>query len=113
MSSGPGGLVDLEFAVHVTQLIHRIGFDPRLEVAIEALVDAGLIDPMADPDLRLLSRILVTSRLVTPGGGEPHECSRALVAEVCGHADWPSLLVAHDAARQRIARRWQQVREAT
>ena len=108
---GAGGLVDLEFAVHVTQLIHRIGFDPRLEVAIEALVDAGLIDAQADPDLRLLSRILVTSRLVTPGGGEPHEGSRALVAEVCGHADWASLLEAHDAARQRIAQRWATVKD--
>lgn len=110
---GEGGLVDLEFAVHVTQLIHRTGFDPRLEVAIAALAEAGLIDAQADPDLRLLSRILVTSRLVTPGGGEPHEGSRALVAEVCGHADWASLLEAHDAARQRIATRWKQVREAT
>ncbi len=109
---GEGGLVDLEFAVHVTQLIHRVGFDPRLEVAIEQLVDAGLIDAMADPDLRLLSRILVTSRLVSPGGGEPHEASRALVAEVCGHADWASLLEAHDSARQRIAARWKQVRDA-
>ena len=110
---GEGGLVDLEFAVHVTQLIHRTGFDPRLEVAIATLVDAGLIDAQADPDLRLLSRILVTSRLVTPGGGEPHQASRALVAEVCGHADWASLLEAHDAARQRIAERWKQVKEAT
>ncbi len=108
---GEGGLVDLEFAVHVTQLVHRIGFDPRLEVAIAALVEAGLIDAEADPDLRLLSRILVTSRLVTPGGGVPEPESRVLVAEVCGHADWPSLLEAHDAARQRIASRWKQVRE--
>ncbi|MEO7410907.1 MAG: glutamine-synthetase adenylyltransferase, partial [Sphingomicrobium sp.] len=110
---GAGGLVDLEFAVHVTQLIHHIGFDPRLEVAIAALADGGLIDELADPDLRLLSRILVTSRLVTPGGGVPEPESRALVAEVCGHADWTSLLEAHDAARQRIARRWAEVKEAT
>ncbi|MES2902744.1 MAG: bifunctional [glutamine synthetase] adenylyltransferase/[glutamine synthetase]-adenylyl-L-tyrosine phosphorylase [Pseudomonadota bacterium] len=109
---GPGGLVDLEFAVHVNQLVHRIGFDPRLEIAIGALADAELMDALADPDLRLLSRILVTSRLVTPGGGEPHPESRALVAEVCGHADWASLLEAHDAARQRIAERWKQVKEA-
>ncbi|MDX7324777.1 hypothetical protein, partial [Providencia rettgeri] len=26
----PGGLVDLEFTVHVAQLRHRIGFDPQL-----------------------------------------------------------------------------------
>jgi glutamate-ammonia-ligase adenylyltransferase len=110
---GPGGLVDLEFAVHVLQLIHRTGFDPRLEVAIAALADAGLIDARADADLRLLSRILVTSRLVAPGGEVPQVESRALVAEVCGHADWASLLEAHDAARQRIGLLWAKVRDGT
>ena len=86
-------------------MIHCTGFDPRLEVAIAALVDGGLIDQLADPDLRLLSRILVTSRLVTPGGGEPEPESRALVAEVCGHADWASLLEAHDACAAKDRRR--------
>ena len=33
---GPGGLVDLEFAVHVLQLTRHVGLDPRLEVALEA-----------------------------------------------------------------------------
>ena len=99
---GPGGLVDLEFAVHVLQLSHGLAFDPRLEVAIEALAIAGLINRQPDADLRLLSRILVTSRLVVPGGGVPHSASQALVAEACGYADWASLLEAHDAARQRM-----------
>jgi glutamate-ammonia-ligase adenylyltransferase len=108
---GSGGLVDLEFAVHTLQLVHRIGFDPRLEVAIGALADAGLIDPRADSDLRLLSRILVTSRLVAPGGGVPVEESQGLVADVCGYADWAGLLEAHDAARQRIADLWAQTKE--
>jgi glutamate-ammonia-ligase adenylyltransferase len=110
---GPGGLVDLEFTVHTLQLIHRIGFDPRLEYAIAALAEAGLIDPEADADLRLLSRILVTSRLVAPGGGEPEAESRALVAEVCGLSDWPSLVEAHGEARQRIAKRWNRMKEGT
>ena len=108
---GEGGLVDLEFAVHTLQLIHRTGFDPRLEYAIAALADAGLIDRQADPDLRLLSRILVTSRLVAPGGGVPEVESRALVAEVCGHSDWASLLEAHDAARQRVATLWAKTKD--
>jgi [glutamine synthetase] adenylyltransferase / [glutamine synthetase]-adenylyl-L-tyrosine phosphorylase len=33
------------------------------------------------------------------------------VAEVCGHADWDSLLAAHDAARQRVAALWARVKE--
>ena len=108
---GAGGLVDLEFAVHTLQLTHRIGFDPRLEFAIKALHDAGLIEAQADADLRLLSRILVTSRLVTPSGGVPLPQSQALVAQVCGHPDWQSLLDAHDAARQRIAKLWAKVKD--
>ena len=39
---GPGGLVDLEFAVHVLQLTRHVGLDPRLEVALEALARPSL-----------------------------------------------------------------------
>ena len=108
---GPGGLVDLEFAVHVLQLTGRTGFDPRLEYAIAALVEAGQLTTQADTDLRLLSRILVTMRLVAPDGSVPPPESRPLVAEVCGYPDWEALLEAHDAARQRVAELWAQVRE--
>ena len=108
---GPGGLVDLEFAVHTLQLVHRTGLDPRLEVALGALVEAGHIDAGADPDLRLLSRVLVVLRLVAAEGMEPAAPSQALVAGLCGHADWPSLLAAVATARQRIACRWAAVQE--
>ena len=103
---GPGGLVDLEFAVHTLQLTHRVGLDPRLEQALAELVAAGLIDAGADPDLRLLSRMLVVLRLVAPEGMEPAEQSRALVASLCGHDDWPALVAAIEAARTRISARW-------
>src|SRR4030095_11118215 len=85
---GPGGLVDLEFAVHTLQLTTHVGLDPRLEIALEALVDAGAIDGGADPDLRLLSRMLVVLRLVSAKAMEPAEESRTLVASLCGHEDW-------------------------
>jgi len=107
---GRGGLIDLEFAVHTLQLTHCIGFDPRLEVALEALVEAGLIDEGADPDLRLLSRMLVVLRLVSTRGMEPAEQSRTLVASLCGHVDWPALLAAVDQARQRNSARWAAVK---
>ena len=108
---GEGGLVDLEFTVHTLQLTQRIGLDPRLEVAMAALVEAGLIDEQADPDLRLLSRMLVVLRLVGTQAMEPAEKSRELVATLCDHSDWPSLLAAIDEARQRISARWAKVRE--
>ena len=109
---GPGGLVDLEFAVHTLQLVHGKGLDPRLEHAIEGLAAEGLIDPSYDPDLRLLSRMLVVMRLVAPDSNEPPEKSRNLVAALCGHEGWDSMLAAHDEARQRIATLWKSVREA-
>ena len=109
---GPGGLVDLEFAVHTLQLTSGKGLDPRLEYAIAELAEAGLIDAGFDADLRLLSRMLVVMRLLAPDSAEPPERSRALVASLCGHDSWESLLAAHDAARQRIADLWTQVKEA-
>ena len=108
---GPGGLVDLEFTVHTLQLSNRIGLDPRLEVAIEELAEAGLIDADADPDLRLLSRLLVVLRLVGTQAMEPAEESQELVAALCGYPDWPALLAAIDEARQRTSARWANVRE--
>ena len=108
---GPGGLVDLEFAVHTLQLTTGLGFDPRLECAIAALVDTGHLTMQVDADLRLLSRILVTMRLVAPDGSVPPSESRPLVAEVCGYPDWDALLAAHDEARQRVAALWGRVKE--
>lgn len=111
---GAGGLVDLEFTVHLLQLTSGKGLDPRLEVAIAELAAAGLIDSEADAELRLLSRFLVVFRLVVPGNAaDVPEASRALVASLCGQESWNGLLAALDEARARIAARWQRVREGT
>jgi glutamate-ammonia-ligase adenylyltransferase len=111
---GPGGLVDLEFTVHVLQLTSGIGLDPRLEVALAELASAGLVDAEADPDLRLLSRFLVVLRLVAPGmPAELPATSRALVASLCGQADWDALMAALGTARGRISERWERTRSGT
>jgi glutamate-ammonia-ligase adenylyltransferase len=107
---GPGGLVDLEFLVHTLQLTTHIGLDPRLEVALGALAEKGLVDEGVDSDLRLLSRMLVVLRLVGGKSMEPAEQSHALLASLCGFDDWSSLLAAVDKARQRIAARWASVK---
>ena len=107
----PGGLVDLEFAVHTLQLRRGIGLDPHLEVALAALAKAGLVSADIDPALRLLVRVLVMIRLVAPAGEPPPEATRPLVAAACGRKDWDSLLEACADARQRIGALWRDVSE--
>src|SRR5688572_5068445 len=106
---GPGGLIDLEFAVQTLQLRHRVGLHPRLEVALAELAEAGFVSADIDPALRLLTRMLVMFRLVSPSTLEPPEATRPLVARACGLADWDELLAAHDRARQSISALWQAV----
>jgi glutamate-ammonia-ligase adenylyltransferase len=106
---GDGGLVDLEFAVHTLQLRHRVGLHPQLERAVQALVDEDLVAEEIIEAHRLLTRMLVTLRLVSPDSSEPPAASRELVARACRADDWNSLLAAHDAARHRIHELWRDV----
>jgi glutamate-ammonia-ligase adenylyltransferase len=106
---GDGGLVDLEFALHTLQLRHAAALHPQLELAVAALeaqelVPGGIVDAY-----RLLTRMLVTLRLVSPASSEPPPSSRPLVARACGMDDWASLLAAHDDARQRVFELWRDV----
>jgi glutamate-ammonia-ligase adenylyltransferase len=110
---GPGGLVDLEFAVHVLQLRHGIGLDPHLERAVAALAEAGLVPPEIGPALCLLSRMLVMFRLVAPSSQAPPEATQPLVARACGQADWPQLLAAQGEARQSVSDLWRRVATET
>ena len=108
---GPGGLVDLEFAVHVLQLTRQIGFDPRLGKALDALAEAKLIDTKIIEAQRLLTRMLVMMRLVAPDDVKPAPETWQLVAQACGAADWDALLAEHDAARHSISELWTSIRE--
>ena len=108
---GPGGLVDLEFAVHVLQLTRHVGLDPRLDDALTQLADARLIDANIVEAQRLLTRMLVMMRLVAPDRHKLNEGIWKLIAGACGMADQKTLLVAHDAARQSILGLWNGIRE--
>ncbi|MGR6330135.1 bifunctional [glutamine synthetase] adenylyltransferase/[glutamine synthetase]-adenylyl-L-tyrosine phosphorylase [Sphingomonas sp. XXL09] len=107
----PGGLVDLEFAVHVAQLRASAGFDPRLAVAIDALVARGLVPPGFADAYRLLGRLLVTVRLVAPDAAEPKPPTCALIARALGLPDWTSVVAALDATRQEVADAWARITE--
>lgn len=99
----PGGLVDLEFTVHVAQLTRRTGFDPDLGRAIELL---GLPAPLREAH-DLLTRLLVTTRLVAPDAAEPEApATRALVARALGQGNWEGVVAAFDAARQEVRAAW-------
>ena len=103
---GRGGLVDLEFAVHVLQLTRHVGLSARLEEAVQQLADAGLIDASIVEAQHLLTRMLVMLRLVAPDGSEPIPGTWELVAAACGFDAASKLLARHDAARQAIAALW-------
>ncbi len=110
---GPGGLVDLEFAIHVLQLTTGVGLDTRLEFALEALAGEDLVPANIADALKLLSRMLVMMRLVAPANVKPTPETWQLVAEACGAATWNELLAEHDAARQSIATLWNRIKEGS
>lgn len=110
---GPGGLIDLEFAVHVLQLTKHVGLSTRLEVALEELVAESLVSANVVDALKLLSRMLVMLRLVAPGDAKPTPETWQLVAEACGARNWDELLAEHDRARQSIAQLWNSIRQGT
>ena len=109
---GPGGLVDLEFAVHVLQLTRSKGLDPRLEIAVEQLEQAGLIPARIAEAQKLLTRMLVVIRLLAPQTATPNDESRELMAQLCGAQSWDVLLGWHNQARQSISTLWNEIKES-
>jgi glutamate-ammonia-ligase adenylyltransferase len=107
---GAGGLVDLEFAVHVLQLTRQTGFDPRLGKALEVLAAEGLVGASVVEAQKLLTQMLVMMRLVAPGDVKPAPETWQLVAEACGASDWDDLLARHHSARQSISELWNRIR---
>lgn len=101
-----GGLVDLEFCVHLLQLRERIGLHPQLPRAVAELIQAGLVDPALAEAHDLLTRILVTLRLVAPSSQTIAEASLALVAQRCGKENWDALVADYDRARQCVRSEW-------
>ncbi|MCL6728908.1 bifunctional [glutamine synthetase] adenylyltransferase/[glutamine synthetase]-adenylyl-L-tyrosine phosphorylase [Sphingomonas hankyongi] len=107
---GPGGLVDLEFAVHVLQLTRHVGLDPRLDVALSELEADSLLNSNIVDAQKLLTRMLVLMRLVAPDDVKPTAETWQLVAEACGAGSWDALLAGHDAARQSVAELWDSIK---
>ena len=110
IKGGPGGLVDLEFAMQVKQLVSGQCHDPNISAGLACMRAAGLVPPEVCDAHSLLARLLVMLRLTAPTGEPPTAAARQLVASQCGEPGWPQLLVAHDMARQEIANWWASIR---
>jgi len=106
----PGGLVDLEFAVHVLQLRHRTAFAPQLGKAIALLVGEGLLPETIPGAYGLLSRLLVTLRLVAPDAQPPGETTQALIARAVGLESWDAVVASLERTRQEVAECWAAIR---
>jgi glutamate-ammonia-ligase adenylyltransferase len=104
-----GGLVDLEFCVHTAQLEHGAGLNPRLGPAVAELVDAGLLPATFAGAHDMLTRMLVTLRLVAPDAQDPPPPTRALVARACGFESWDALLEGYAEARQSVRDEWARI----
>jgi [glutamine synthetase] adenylyltransferase / [glutamine synthetase]-adenylyl-L-tyrosine phosphorylase len=94
---GEGGLVDFEFALQFRQL------------AGDVAREAGL--PGLDDAHDLLTRLLVTLRLVSPSMEAPLAVTRPIVARACGAESWDELLERLAVARQDVSSAWAQVVE--
>jgi glutamate-ammonia-ligase adenylyltransferase len=110
-----GGLVDAEFAIHATQLLHRTAFHPQLRVALTQLEQQGLAPDTILPAQALESRMLVSLRLMAPDGEPPsNPATRRRVAAAClgrEQGDWDAMLNAYAEARQAISAWWHQLRD--
>ncbi|HEY6661346.1 MAG TPA: bifunctional [glutamate--ammonia ligase]-adenylyl-L-tyrosine phosphorylase/[glutamate--ammonia-ligase] adenylyltransferase [Sphingomicrobium sp.] len=108
---GPGGLVDLEFAIHVLQLTHGVGLHPQLEHAIAELQAHDLVRSKIVSGQKLLTKMLVMMRLVAPADVKPNAETWQLVAEACGASSWDELLAEHDSARHSVSELWNRIKE--
>lgn len=105
----PGGLVDLEFAVHARQLVHATAFDPDLGQAIDLLMAADFAPPAVRGAHDLLARLLVVMRLLAPDAEPPAPATRVLVAAALDLPDWEAVVASLAAARQVVTAWWQEM----
>ena len=104
-----GGLVDLEFATHVTQLRTQTGLHPQLGEAVAALASAQLLPASLIEAQAFLTRLLVVLRLVAPDLVTPDEATRAIAARACGMDDWVGLLDRLSSVRQDVSATWRAI----
>lgn len=104
-----GGLVDLEFLVHFLQLRDRQGLTPDLEDAITKFPE---LQGLAGPH-RLMTRLLVGTRLLAPALSVPGEAPGSILARLCEAKDLADLIRNFGEARQQVADTWKSIFDET
>lgn len=102
-----GGLVDLEFLVHFTQLREGKGLDPDLREALRLLTEAGLLPADLLEAHDVLTRFLVAARLLAPDSAVPVKAACMALVQACGYGAWDELEAALGQARMQVAQAWQ------
>ncbi len=104
-----GGLVDLEFLVHYLQLRDRIAAVPDLGNAIGNLIEAKLVKSDLLDAYHMMTRLLVSARLLAPDLDRPAPGAAAVLAQSCNCQDLDALLRVFTAARRCVAAHWQDI----
>jgi glutamate-ammonia-ligase adenylyltransferase len=102
-----GGLVDLEFLVHFTQLREGRGLVPDLGEALRILSGEGLMPADLIEAHDVLTRLLVAARLLAPDSEIPPRAACMALVRACGYGAWDELEAALHQARGQVARAWQ------
>ncbi len=101
-----GGLVDLEFITHYLQLRDKTALHPDLRQAITELVAKDLLPLAAIDAYELLSRLLISARLLCPDLQVPHTYAREILAKLTAMDDWDTLVAKLTETRQFVAHIW-------
>ncbi|WP_394269758.1 bifunctional [glutamate--ammonia ligase]-adenylyl-L-tyrosine phosphorylase/[glutamate--ammonia-ligase] adenylyltransferase [Qipengyuania sp.] len=104
-----GGLVDLEFLVHALQLQGGIGLVPDLGGALGLLIEAGKLPAELAGVHDLMTRLLISTRLLAPETIVPGAYSTDLLARICGIDTAGDLLPTLAGTRAQVAAAWEQV----
>jgi glutamate-ammonia-ligase adenylyltransferase len=106
MKSGEGGLIDLEFCIHVQQLVRSSGFSPSLTEAMGALEFPRDLRAAHD----LMTRFLVAQRLLAPDFELPDPARQRLMAQLCKSDNWAQLMAQLKSARTAVRQAWRRSR---
>ena len=104
-----GGLVDIEFLVHLLQLRHREALTPHLDEAISQLIETGRLPGTITEAHSLMTRLLVGTRLLAPDLEKPKSAAAALLARQSGCEDYDELIERLHEARRDVAATWRDI----